>query len=112
MTIAVCIRCGASKLGALTPCCFCQFEPGDNLDKARAMILTDHFLSADDLNGIGLRIQTGLPVNYPEEPVAEYVALFEKEAGNSSRGGFFIRAVSLILFLGVAAYLLFRAAGS
>lgn len=51
-------------------------------------------------------------VTYPEETVAEYVALFEKVADKWSRGVFIVLVVSLTLVLCAAAYLIFRDAGS
>jgi hypothetical protein len=81
MTIAVCIRCGAKKLGALTLCPGCGFAPLDNSDKAKAMILTDHSLSRDQIDMIAARIQARLPVTYPEDAIAGYAALLERGAG-------------------------------
>jgi hypothetical protein len=108
MTIAVCIRCGARKHGALTPCGGCGFDPAENLDKARSMILTDHFLAETDLDGIGERIRTGLPVNYPEEAVAEYVAMFERGADKLP---LFLRigcVIAILAVVGVVAFVVIR----
>jgi hypothetical protein len=78
MTVAVCIRCGAMKLGALTPCPECQFDPEANEDKAKAMVLTDHFLPQQELETISKRIKTSQPVTYPEDTIDEYVKFFEE----------------------------------
>lgn len=77
MTVAICIRCGSKKHGALTPCPKCSFNPTENTDKAKAMILTDHLQSVEDLERIAERIRTGQSVVYPEEVVAEYKRAFE-----------------------------------
>ena len=78
MTVAVCIKCGAIKHGALTPCPDCRFTPEENEDKAKAMIVTDHFLSQADLEQIGERIKTGQPVKYPGEAVQEFIRQLEE----------------------------------
>jgi hypothetical protein len=42
------------------------------------MVLTDHWSPPDELERIGNRMQAGLPVDYPEERVEDYIRLFEK----------------------------------
>jgi hypothetical protein len=78
MTIAICIKCGTEKIGALTSCPDCGFEPHDNEDRAKAMVLTDHWLPPEELGRIGVRIQSGLPVDYPEEMVEDYIRELEE----------------------------------
>ena len=113
MTVAICIRCGSRKHGALTPCPNCQFDPSEDVDKARAMILTDHILSIEDLEGLGERIRNGQAVVYPEDTVAEYVRLFEQGADRPPWAIKYVRygclIVGLLLAL-VAVYLLFGGA--
>jgi hypothetical protein len=67
VTVAVCIRCGAIKRGALTPCPECGFEPREKEEKAQSMVLIDRFLSKEDLSAISERIKSGQPVSYPGE---------------------------------------------
>lgn len=64
MTLAVCVRCGEKKLGALTWCPHCGFEPGndaDNDDDLYSMILSDHYFSADDLERFSAGMKQGHP---------------------------------------------------
>ena len=64
MTLAVCAKCGATKLGALTWCPACKFEPGsdpDNDDDLYSIILSDHHFSAEDLRRFSIGMQSGLP---------------------------------------------------
>ena len=64
MTLAVCAKCGAMKLGALTWCPACKFEPDDdpgNDDDLYSMILSDHYFSADQLKEFSAGMQSGLP---------------------------------------------------
>ena len=45
MTVAVCVKCGGMKVGALTWCPVCEFQPGndsENDDDLYSMILSDH----------------------------------------------------------------------
>lgn len=90
MTVAVCIECGAIKHGALNPCPECNFAPDDNEAKARSMIVTDHFLSRPDLDGISERIRNGQPVTYPQEAVDDYVKMFEENPNMEREAGRFI----------------------
>jgi hypothetical protein len=77
MTLATCLRCGASKLGAFTPCPDCGFDPASSEDKAKSVLLSDHHLSAEELRAVGERIRAGQPVEFPAEQVAGYVAGIE-----------------------------------
>ena len=43
--------------------------PRDHETTAKAMVLTDHFLSREDLEAIAERIRTGKEVTYPEQVV-------------------------------------------
>ena len=64
MTLAVCAKCGAMKLGALTWCPACNFEPVDdpgNDDDLYSMILCDHYFSAERLEEFSKGMQAGLP---------------------------------------------------
>ncbi len=79
MTVAVCTKCGVIKHGALTPCLKCQFDPELNEEKAKAMILTDHFLCKEELEKISKRIQNDQPVTYPDDIVQEYIQVLEEK---------------------------------
>lgn len=64
MTLAVCAKCGATKIGALTWCPACDFTPGtdpDNDDDLYSMILSDHHFSADDLERFSKGMKAGMP---------------------------------------------------
>jgi len=71
VTVAVCIRCGARKIGAFTSCPGCGFAPVEGGDQAKSLILSDHHLPEDQLDEIAARIQGGLPVTYPEDTVQQ-----------------------------------------
>ena len=65
MTLAVCVKCGATKLGALTWCPGCEFQPGsdpDNLDDLYSMILSDHNFDAAELDRFSKGMKAGMPM--------------------------------------------------
>ena len=110
MTVAVCIECGAIKHGALNPCSECNFAPDDNEAKARSMIVTDHFLSRSDLDGISERIRNGQPVTYPQDAVDDYIKMFEenrnmdREAGRFIYGCFAVVAIVVVAVIAAVFY--------
>src|SRR5688572_23566229 len=66
MTMAICPKCGISKFGAFIPCpCGATIENRE--DAARALILTDHYFSHEQLNEIGESIRAGGQVEIPAE---------------------------------------------
>jgi hypothetical protein len=73
MTMAVCTNCGDIKWGALTRCTRCGFEPTEETDVAKAMVLTDHFLSQEELERIGSRLKSGETYDYPAGAIEEFV---------------------------------------
>ena len=79
--------------------------PTDSRDKAKAMILTDHYLAVPDLEGLGERIRDGLPVTYPQEAIAGYIVAFEEEAARLSVRKRRMKLVAFLLAL-LAVFLL------
>lgn len=61
MTLAVCIYCGEQKFGALNACDSCGKMPAGSEDIARSMILTDHYMSAENLE----KAQRAVTERYP-----------------------------------------------
>lgn len=55
---AVCIRCGADKLGALVPCRACGHVPSGP-DRAVAWLLSEHHLRPDELAVAAARVRAG-----------------------------------------------------
>ncbi|MEM1099609.1 MAG: hypothetical protein AAGH92_12570 [Planctomycetota bacterium] len=66
MTVAICIRCGTQKFGALIPCRDCGFTPESPEDQAKSLALSDHNLPLDQLNAISQRIRVGEPPTFDE----------------------------------------------
>jgi hypothetical protein len=66
VTLAVCIKCGNKKLGALTPCRQCGFVPEAAEDQAKSIFLSDHNLSSEKLSDASVRIGRGESVGYDD----------------------------------------------
>ncbi len=71
MTLAICIKCGEEKLGAFTPCRQCRFTPELMEDKAKALLLSDHYQKVVELRQIGQRIKAGERLSFDEGQIAE-----------------------------------------
>lgn len=77
MTLAVCVRCGESKVGAFTPCARCGLDPAAHGTarelQAKSLLLTDRFLSGGELESMGQRIRSGQGVDFDAAKLAEVV---------------------------------------
>lgn len=60
MTIAVCIFCGAEKLGAWTPCPACACKVQTKEDAMLSLALSDWFLADDERSRWAIQIQAGI----------------------------------------------------
>ncbi len=89
MTRAICIRCAAGKVGALTPCPECNFDPKSNEDQARSIVLSDHHLSPAALDSAGAEIRSGGTPALPEDLVTGYMESL-KNPPNTKAAGIFI----------------------
>lgn len=69
MTLAICLKCGAEKIGALVQCRSCGFEPFEEEDLVKCVLLSDHYLSKDELSGVGNRIKEGQPISFDETSI-------------------------------------------
>jgi hypothetical protein len=99
MTVAVCTSCGALKPRATTRCAECRFKPYGHEATARAMVLTTHFLSREDLEAISERLVAGKDVTYPEEVVAQIVERLRRRS--ASRIPFAFKISFALIIMGV-----------
>ena len=104
VTIAVCLKCGAQKHGALTTCPACGYRPEDYEDQAKSIYLTDHYLSLEDLERVGRDIADGHTIRFDPEQVAQFAALIEMEGRRTRRGCW----LGLVIVVAVVVYLLVR----
>ena len=56
MTIALCIRCGSKKSGAMTACRSCDYAPSNDKEMAYSLALSDHYFELEDLEHIATEI--------------------------------------------------------
>jgi hypothetical protein len=111
VTVAICIKCGERKIGALTRCRSCRFFPSEPDDIGRSIILSDRHLSIEDLDIVAGAFEEGIAFNYPAKVVRAYAA--EAACLPDTRGlkvfvvGIFMVAVIVILAIaiGIAVYL-------
>lgn len=79
MTLAICTNCGNEKLGALTPCPECGFDPGeDKVAQAKALLLCDHNASAKDLRAASAAIKAGQEVTFDVAELDAFVQELEQ----------------------------------
>ena len=67
MTTAVCLKCGHLKIGALVCCSQCGHTPTDSEDKARHMLLSDRFLSREELEKAASDVRSGTPIFFDSQ---------------------------------------------
>lgn len=88
MTMAVCIRCGADKFGAWTPCTACDFTPESDEEMAKSVILSDHHITTAGLKQVSALLKSGGEFEYPQELLVSWMQQdFESVRINASRGG-------------------------
>ncbi len=56
MTIAICVKCGARKHGAWSPCDACGHSPFGVDEVTWSIVLTDHYLRPDKLDAVSAHI--------------------------------------------------------
>ena len=61
MTVAVCVKCGSIKHGALNDCRACGFRPETEIHLAYSLALTDHYFSLHVLREISGEMKRGAP---------------------------------------------------
>ena len=76
MTIAVCLKCGETKMGALTRCPECNYDPMGREDSAKHIMASDQCLSRDDIDAAALSVKSGQPLQFDQKNVADLAAAF------------------------------------
>lgn len=79
MTLAVCFICGASKIGAWTPCPVCGANPATDEEMATSLALTDHYLTPEGLAQVQQRIAAGQPLDIPADFYAQLLQTIQAE---------------------------------
>lgn len=78
MTAAICLKCGAMKVGAFSPCFKCGFMPESTQDQARSILLSDRNLDASALKDTARSISDGATPKFDEAEVAEMAIEIEQ----------------------------------
>lgn len=78
MTRAVCLGCGAFKVGAFTACPSCGHDPTTPEEQARHVLVSDQVLDDDALIAISEQVARGEPVHLDPEAVASWTASIEE----------------------------------
>jgi len=103
---AVCVACGSMKIGAWTPCSSCKVEATTDIDRAKAMLLSDHNLDAKGLAAASAAIKSGEGVIYDEAKLAE-IANGIASAPLPSRIGTIMVSAGFLLLVGSVGLLIF-----
>jgi hypothetical protein len=85
MTVAVCLKCGAMKRGAWQSCPACRYLPESPEDQAKAVILSDHVLSKQDLLAVSDRIKQGEEVTFRDDQVQKLAQSIATQAPKMKR---------------------------
>ena len=108
MTFAVCIKCGARKLGALTGCSGCRFTPSSSDEQARSIILSDHHMDAESLEQSSQLIKQGGSPELPTELLESYKIEMQKPSNLKSKfalvGCALLLASPWIIYLAVSLF--------
>jgi len=82
MIHAICLKCGAGKVGAMAACPRCTFVPQKTDDKAKSVLLSDRCAKMPALQKIGQRIARGEKLKFVDaapKPVVKYGGLTVKQ---------------------------------
>jgi hypothetical protein len=86
VTIAVCLKCGATKVGALTACPTCGFEPTTPDEGARSIFLSDQAHHPNVLPQLAALIAAGKPIPWDEAAVAGWREQLEQHGPDMPLG--------------------------
>ena len=109
MTVAVCLKCGAFKKGALTWCPSCKHDPKDVEDQAKHFMVTSHFRSEAELHAVAERVKAGQELTFDPVQVEVIKAENPRLRGWGTTACFMVAVVVLalgILLGGIIALLL------
>jgi hypothetical protein len=104
MTIAVCLKCGEFKRGAWTPCIKCGYTPDDDESYTKHLLVSDHNLSREDLEGVASRVKSGEPIEFPPE-VLKQAWVSKDEVDRANRGCSLGCIAALLVIIAVAVIL-------
>jgi hypothetical protein len=80
MTMAICFACGAMKFGALCPCQKCAAAPKSEDELAVSLLLSDHHMSAPNLEHLSEMMLCGQVCPVPDEKTMDLLRPAAREA--------------------------------
>jgi hypothetical protein len=102
MTVAVCLRCGEFKHGAWTPCRNCGYTPDDDESLTRHLLVSDHYLSREQLEEVSARVKAGEGIEFPPE-VLQAAWVSKATLDKANRGCWIGCIIFLLVVIGIAA---------
>lgn len=99
MTVAICLRCGRTKVGAFAYCPGCGFTPSTDADLAKSLLLSDRHLDPQSLEAIGAKIKGGEELNFDQESVDELAEVIKASGVKMPLGCRVIVWVPMIVLL-------------
>lgn len=103
---AVCIACGSMKIGAWRPCSACKVDATTDIERAKAMLLSDQTLDAKGLAAASAAIKSGEGVIYDADKLEE-IAAGIASAPLPSRIGTIMVSAGFLLLVGSVGLLIF-----
>ena len=70
---AICLKCGAGKVGAMAQCARCGFRPQASDDKARSILLSDRCAKMPVLKKFAEKISHGQQVKFDDADVLKRI---------------------------------------
>ena len=77
MIHAICLKCGAGKVGAMAACPRCAFVPQQTEEKAKSILLSDRCARLAVLEKVGERIARGEKMKFDEADVHKWCDAIE-----------------------------------
>jgi hypothetical protein len=77
MIHAICLKCGAGKVGAMTQCPRCAFAPAKTEDKAKSILLSDRCARMAMLEKVAEKIARGEKLKFDESDVHKWCDALE-----------------------------------
>jgi len=101
MTIAVCLRCGEFKNGAWTTCEKCGYAPHDDESYTKHLLITEHYLSREQLEDVSAKVKAGEPIDFPQA-LLEQLWVKKAEVDKTNRGCVIACFIALVLVITIA----------
>jgi hypothetical protein len=113
MALAICLKCGHEKSGALAVCPGCGYAPGsDRVAQAKSLLLSDNYSMADELRAASTAIRTGGAPEFDRARLSALIGELERAPPRTGRPlglavvmwALLVLVVALVVFV-VNAYL-------